>query len=301
MTEIETRLFRYFVALADERHFGRAAASQNISPSTLTHQIKRLESLLGVRLVERRGNTHVALTEPGERFLQRARNVLREATDAAAVARQAGRGEVGRIELGFMAIALLDGLIDRFVRGFQQKNPSVEIVLRQMITEQQVKSILDRSLDFGFGRIPERFPSGLAWFLVARHPMVLAMPSDHPLARNNAIDPSMLRDESFITYAPTLNIGHLNDVKVLGELGDFEPKIVMRIGDVMSLLSYVSAGVGIAIVSQAFSRIHIPNVAYREIATTTPPILRVGVIHRKTDVSPAGQAFIKYLRPHAIK
>src|SRR3954467_4022955 len=111
MAEIETRLFEYFVALADERHFGRAAAFLNIGPSTLTHQIKRLESLLGVRLVERRGNTHVALTEPGERFLQRARNVLREANDAAAVARQAARGEIGRIELGFMPIALLTGLI----------------------------------------------------------------------------------------------------------------------------------------------------------------------------------------------
>lgn len=301
MAEIETRLFKYFVALADERHFGRAAEFLNIGPSTLTHQIKRLESLLGVRLVERRGNTHVSLTEPGERFLQRARNVLREASDAAAVARQAARGEIGRIELGFMPIALLTGLIEQFVRGFQQKNPGIEIVLRQMITEQQVSSILNMNLDFGIARMPERFPIGLAGFVVARHPMILALPGDHPLAKNNAIDPSALRDEAFITYAPSIDMGYWNHMEQLWKLGGFTPKIVMRIGDIMSILSYVSAGRGIAVVSHAFSRINIPNVAYREIATASPPMLRMALIHRKNEASPAGQAFMKYMRSHAIK
>ncbi len=299
--EIETRLFRYFVALADERHFGRAAAALNVAPSTLTHQIKRLESLLGARLVERRGNTRVALTEAGERFLLHARNVLREATDAAAAARQAARGEVGRIELGFIPIALFTGLIDRFVRSFQLKNPSVEIVLRQMVTEQQVAAMLDTNLDCGIARMPERLPSGLAGFLVARNPMVIALPSDHPMARHKAIDPVALRNEAFITYAPTIDIGYWNHMEVLGKLGAFTPKVVTRIGDFMSILSYVSAGRGIAVISQAFSRINIPNVVFREIMTPAPPMLRIGFIHRTSEPSPVGQAFMKFMRPHAIK
>src|SRR5882762_4315321 len=98
MREIETRLFRYFVALAEEQHFGRAALNLDISPPTLTNQIQKLEARLGAKLVERRGNTHVELTETGRRFLERARNVLREADEAEAVARQAARGEVGRLE-----------------------------------------------------------------------------------------------------------------------------------------------------------------------------------------------------------
>jgi|1185.fasta_scaffold14683_2 DNA-binding transcriptional LysR family regulator len=301
MAEIETRLFEYFVALADERHFGRAAASLKIGPSTLTHQIKRLESLVGVRLVARRGNTHVALTEPGVRFLPRARNVLVEAAEAAAVARQAARGEIGRIEVGFMAIALLTGMIDKLVRAFQQKNPGIEIVLRQMITEQQVGSILDTNLDFGIARMPERFPAGLSGFLVSRQPMILALPSDHPLARNKAIDPAALRNESFISYSPTIDIGYWNHMEVLGSLGKFTPKISKRIGDIMSILSYVSAGQGIALVSQAFSEMNIPNVAYRKIATATPPMLRVALIHRKNEPSPAGQSFLRDMRRHAIR
>jgi len=94
MTEIETRLFRYFVGLAEEQHFGRAAMNLGISAPTLTQQIKKLEQQLGAKLVQRRGNTHVELTEAGLRVLDRARAVLREAKEAVAVARQAARGEV---------------------------------------------------------------------------------------------------------------------------------------------------------------------------------------------------------------
>jgi DNA-binding transcriptional LysR family regulator len=91
MREIGTRLFRYFVALAEEQHFERAAVNLDISPPTLTNQIQKLESHLKVKLVERRGNTHAELTEAGKRFLERARNVLREAAEAEAVTRQAAR------------------------------------------------------------------------------------------------------------------------------------------------------------------------------------------------------------------
>src|SRR5262245_1782742 len=112
MSDIETRLFRYFVALSDEQHFGRAAVNLGISPSTLTNQIQKLEARLGARLVERRGNTHIELTDTGKRFLERARNVLREADEAEVVARQAARGEIGRIEIGFMAVAILSGAIE---------------------------------------------------------------------------------------------------------------------------------------------------------------------------------------------
>src|SRR5215470_7553235 len=128
MADVETRLFRYFAALAEERHFGRAAANLEISPPTLTHQIQKLEARLGAKLVERRGNTHVALTDAGKRFLERARNVLRETAEAVAVARQAARGEIGRIEVGFMTVVTLSGLVDKFIGGFQRANPGIEVI-----------------------------------------------------------------------------------------------------------------------------------------------------------------------------
>src|SRR5262245_33939930 len=115
MSDIEIRLFRYFVALAEERHFARAALQLKITPPTLTHQIKKLESVLSVKLVVRKGNTLVTLTEAGLRFLARAQQVLHQAEEAAAVARQAERGEVGRIDLGFMISVSCGGLLQKWM------------------------------------------------------------------------------------------------------------------------------------------------------------------------------------------
>jgi DNA-binding transcriptional LysR family regulator len=103
MSHIENRLFNYFVAVAEELHFARAAERLGITPPTLTQQIQKLESQLGVKLLRRKGNTKVLITEAGQRFLTGARETLRQAEEAAAIARQAGRGELGRVELGFLA------------------------------------------------------------------------------------------------------------------------------------------------------------------------------------------------------
>src|SRR5688572_21933928 len=107
MAEIETRLFRYFVALAEEQHFSRAAQRLKISPPTLTHQIKKLERELDAKLVERKGNTHVVLTEAGQRFFAHARGVLRQVREAKSITQQAEYGEVGCIEVGYMLSATL--------------------------------------------------------------------------------------------------------------------------------------------------------------------------------------------------
>src|ERR1700730_17998068 len=259
MADIENRLFRSFVALDEEQHFGRAAANLEISPPTLTHQIQQLERRLDAKLVERRGNTHVELTNAGTRFLERARNVLREADEAVAVARQAARGEIGRIEIGFMTVITLCGLVDKFIGGFQRANPGVEIILRQLVTIEQISAILSKDLDFGFARPPERYPSDLQGFIVHRQPMLLALPSDHPLARHNRIELSALKGESFINTAPELDVGFWKHTDAVGVLGNFTPKVVKRVKDMISILSYVSAGHGVAVVSRGFTKMNIPN------------------------------------------
>jgi DNA-binding transcriptional LysR family regulator len=282
MADIEIRLFRSFVALAEERHFGRAAANLEISPPTLTHQIQQLERRLDAKLVERRGNTHVEITNAGTRFLERARNVLREADEAAAVARQAARGEIGRIEIGFMTVVTLCGLIDKFVGGFQHANPGVEIILRQLVTVEQISAILSKELDFGFARPPEHYPSELQGVIVYRQPMLLALPSDHPLARQNRIEPSALKGESFINTAPELDVGFWKHTDAIGALGDFTPKVAKRVKDMISILSYVSAGHGVAVVSHGFSKMSIPNVVFREFRDGYPADLdsRLGLSTR---------------------
>jgi DNA-binding transcriptional LysR family regulator len=301
MSEIETRLFRYFVALAEEQHFGRAAVYLKISPPTLTNQIQKLESRLGAKLVERRGNTHVELTESGRRFLERARNVLREAAEAETVTKQAARGEIGRLEIGFMTVVSLTGLIENLIGGFQKQNPGIELVLRAMVTIDQINAILGRTLDFGFVRAPEYYPIGLQGFIVARQPMLLALPRDHPLAGQKRIEPSSLKGESFINTSPDLDVGFWRHTNAVGTLGGFTPNVVRRAKDMISILSCVSAGQGVAVVSKAFMKLDLPNVVYREFKTDTPPTSSIAFIYRPNESSAAAQVFIKYMRHHELK
>jgi DNA-binding transcriptional LysR family regulator len=300
MIEIETRLFRYFVALAEERHFGRAAIHLEISPPTLTNQIQKLESRLGAKLVERRGNTHIELTEAGKRFLERARNVLREAAEAEAVAQQAARGEIGRLEIGFMTVASLTGLLEKCVGAFQKQNPGIEMVLRTMVTIDQINAILGRTLDFGFARVPERYPIGLCGFVVSHQPMLLALPRDHPLAGQKRIEPAALKGESFINTSPELDVGFWKHTNAVGTLGGFSPKIVRRAKDMISILSCVSAGQGVAVVSRAFTKLQLPNVLYREFKTDAPPTASIAFIYRDNESSSAARAFIKFMRRHEV-
>jgi len=299
MADVETRLFRYFVAVAEEQHFGRAAANLEISPPTLTHQILKLELLLGAKLVERRGNTHVELTNAGSRFLEHARNVLRETDAAVAVAREAARGETGRIEIGCMTVVTLCGLIHKLIGGFQRTNPGIEIILRAMVTIEQIGAILSKTLDFGLARPPECYPSELQGFIVHRQPMLLALPSDHPLGCLTRIEPSSLKGEPFINTSPDLDVGFWKHTDAVGRLGNFTPKVVKRVKDMISILLYVSAGCGIAVVPQGFTTMNIPNVVYREFATESPPVAPIALIYRRGVSAPAAQALIKFIRRHA--
>lgn len=300
MREIETRLFRYFVALAEEQHFGRAAINLDISPPTLTNQIQKLESHLKVKLVERRGNTHVELTEAGKRFLERARNVLREAAEAEAVAQQAARGETGRLEIGFMAIVSLSGIVAELIGGFRNQNPGIDLILRSTVTVEQINAILGRTLDFGFVRQPDYYPIGIQGFVVSRQTMVLALPRQHRLANQKCVEPSALRGESFISTSPALDVGFWSHLHAIESVSGFTPTVVRRAKDVMSILACVSAGQGIAIISKGFMNVHMPNVVYRDLKTDTPPTAPIALVYRKNETSPAAQAFLKYIRKRAL-
>jgi DNA-binding transcriptional LysR family regulator len=280
------------------RGAARAAANLDISPPTLTNQIQKLESALGAKLVDRRGNTHVELTAAGKRFLDRARSVLREVNEAAAVARQAARGETGRIDLGFITVAAMAGMVGKLIGGFQRANPGIEINLKQMVTLEQIRALVAKELDFGFLRPPQRYPSDLQGFVIYRQPMLLALPSDHPLAAQKRIEPSRLKGEPFINTAPELEVGFWKHTDALGTMGSFTPKVAKRAQDMISVLSYVSAGHGVAVVSQAFRGMEVPNVVYREFATPTPPIAQIALVYRRGETSPACQALIKFVRLH---
>ena len=301
MADIETRLFRYFAVLAQERHFSRAAHLLNITPPTLTHQIKKLERLVGARLVERKGNTHVALTQAGLRFFERAQHVLRQVEEAKIVTQQAQRGEVGRIDIGFMTTAVCSGVLQRALADFCRANPAIEINMRKLVPMDQIKAIMRKDLDTGFTRSPHKYPAELEGFDIYRQTMVLALPGKHPLARRKTISPAALKDELFINTGPNLDVGFWGHTEAVAGVGHFTPRVVKRDDDFMTVLTYVSMGYGIGVIPQTMTRMNIPNVVFREIATNAVPKSGIAFVYRRNDSSPQTDLLIKHMRIHALR
>jgi DNA-binding transcriptional LysR family regulator len=300
MSHIETRLFQSFVALAEERHFARAALRLGITPPTLTHQIKKLEGELGARLFERKGNRQVVVTEAGQRVLAGAREVLRHVEETAAIARQAGRGQLGRLQLGFMTWVSGAGLLRTWIGAFQQANPAIDITIRKLVPVAQIAAIARRELDAGFARAPHKYPSGVRGFDVYRERLVLALPSEHPLARRKTISPAMLAREAFVSIAPELGLGFFSYTEAIARIGNFIPRVVKRDDEFMTVLAYVALGYGIAVVPQIVKTMNVANVVFRNIAADPVPQTSIAFVYGSSP-SPSASLLIQHMRRHALR
>jgi DNA-binding transcriptional LysR family regulator len=302
MANTELRLFRYFVALCEEQNFSRAAERLAITPPTLTHQIQKLEKGLNVRLLIRRTKMKIQLTEAGARFLESARDVLQRANEAENTARKAARGEIGRLEIGYMISTAYSGLLQRLIGNFQKTYPAIDITLRQFSTVNLLSAILSNEVDAGFARVPNQYPSGLSGFPVYRAPVILALPSNNPLARKRGpIHPTALSNETFVSTSIGYDLAFKRHVESLAALGGFTPKIVKRAEDLTTVLTYVSAGYGIAAISQEMAKCDVPNVIYKKIDSSAVPEVMYSFIYRTHETSPASKVFIGTVRAHALK
>jgi DNA-binding transcriptional LysR family regulator len=165
---------------------------------------------------------------------------------------------------------------------------------------EQITAIIRKDLDVGFTRGPDKYPAGLEGFDIHRQPMVLALPSKHPLARHKAISPAVLKNEMFFNTAPDLDVGFWGHTEVVAKVGNFAPRVAKRIEDMFTILTYVSMGYGIAVISKAMSKINMPNVVYRELATKPIPMSSVAFVYRRNDLSPAANLLTKFMRRHAL-
>jgi DNA-binding transcriptional LysR family regulator len=300
MSVIETRLFRYFVAVAEELHFTQAALRLGISPPTLTQQIQKLEGQLGVKLLKRKGNTKVVVTEAGQRFLAGARETLRNAEQAAVHARHAARGELGRLELGFMTVVSGAGLLRSWIGPFHQAHPAIEITTRKLVPMAQIGGIQRRELDAGFTRPPRKYPSGVRGFEVYRQGLVLALPSEHPLARHKAITPAMLAREAFVSITPEHDIGFFGHTETIARIGNFTPRVVKRDDDFIAVLAYVALGYGVAVVPELMMKTtKVSDVVYRNIAGNQVPQMSIAFIYG-SDPSPPTKLLIRHMQRHAF-
>jgi DNA-binding transcriptional LysR family regulator len=300
MSSIENRLLNYFVAVAEEQHFARAAERLGITPPTLTHQIQKLESDLGTKLLLRRPGRKVVVTEAGRRFLSRAREILRQVDEAAAIVRQAGRGELGRLELGFMTWVSGAGLLRRWIDPFRQAHPAIEIATRRLAPVAQISGIVGNELDAGFVRPPDKYPSGVRGFEIYRQPLALALSSEHPLARHNYISPAMLASEAFVTTTPELDLGFFGHIEAIAHIGNFTPRVVKRQDDFIMVLTDVALGYGIAVVPGLMKTMNFSDVVFRDIAADPVPQASIAFVCG-SNPSPSAKLLIRHMQRHALR
>jgi len=290
---MELRHLRYFIAVAEELHFSRAAAKLNIATPTLSAQIQALEEMLGAKLFVRKTRS-VALTDVGRRFLEEARATLRQADQAELIGRRAARGEIGSIAVAYVLSAACAGFVASSIREFKAAHPDVSFQLTKMETFPQMKALIDGTLDVGFTRAPLRYPSGLAGFIVDRQPLWLAVPDGHRLASRNVVEPEQYASEPFVATLLDMEIGFWGNIAAITPAGA-TLRVVLRVPDAFSVLTSVAAGVGLGVMSEGLTAIQMPGVVFRKIMKTNRSSDHV-LVYRKNEGATAIKAFIAMVR-----
>lgn len=260
--EIELRHLRYFVAVAEELHFGRAAKRLHLAQPPLSQQIRKLEVIVGHALFTRTSRA-VKLTSAGDIFLERARRTLRHVHEDLEEARSVGRGEVGFLRVGFIGSSMLTALPTIFGR-YRQQYPNVNLQLHESYTSGVVQGLLNGSLDAGILR--DGGPSdGLEVETLYSEPFVAVLPVRHPLAKQKTLSPAALRDQPFVFFPAFSSKQAYAKPISLCEAHGFRPNIVQEAPQWLTLLRLVGAGLGVTIAPACVERIAAPDVVCRSL------------------------------------
>jgi DNA-binding transcriptional LysR family regulator len=255
--DVELRHFRYFIAVAEELHFGRAAEKLHMAQPPLSQQIRRLEEWVGHPLFARNSRS-VRLTPAGEELRKRLKMTIAKIENDVRSARQVGRGERGALDVGFVESSILTTL-PALLGRYRLEFPGVRLRLQELHTTFLVDALHDGRVDVGFLRDAGRV-SGLSTESVHSEPFVAIVPAKHPLARRRSIEVDALRHEPFVLFAQAngLNAWH-KTIGICEERG-FQPEIVQEAPQWLTILRLVGAGIGVTIAPRCVSQIATPDV-----------------------------------------
>lgn len=291
---MELRHLRYFVAVAEELHFGRAALQLGISQPPLSQQIQALEDELGVRLLERT-NRRVALSEAGRLFLVEARAALAQVDKAVAVARRAQRGELGELKVGFTSSAPFTSTIPRAIQAFRQACPEVHLDLHELSSRGVAEAVYERRLAVGMIR-PLALPEGMTALELFAEPLVAVLPAGHRLAAAGAaLTLGELAEEPFVFFPRTFGTGLYGQLQQLARAAGFSPRIVQEASEAMTLIGLVATGLGVTVLPASFSRMHIDGVVWRTLADPGASTA-VWLVRREDEASPLVGRFVELLK-----
>jgi DNA-binding transcriptional LysR family regulator len=290
---IELRHLRYFIAVAEELHFGRAAARLNISQPPLSQQIQILEQQVGARLLART-NRSVSLTAAGKQFLADSRQVLSLVNDAAARAERLHLGETGELRLGFTSSAPFISAVSQTLSTFRRHYPDVHIQTREINTREQIVPLNEGSLDLGLMRNTQ-LPDTLAWEVILQEPLMAMIPRDHPLAAQPSVTLAELAQEPFVFFDPHVGTGLYDDILGLMRRYGLSPVITQEVGEAMTIIGLVAAGLGVSILPASFKRVQLSEMRWVAIAEEDAVSEMWLVWPKHHELSNAAQRFKKQL------
>ncbi|HUH65086.1 MAG TPA: LysR family transcriptional regulator [Syntrophales bacterium] len=261
---MELRHLTYFIAVAEEMHFGRAAKRLHISQPPLSQQIRQLEEEIGVPLFKRT-RRRVEITPAGKVFLAEARRIMTMSKDAVRRAVRADKGEIGRLAMGFIGSANYS-VLPQVVREFGRQFQNVELSLTEMSTSDQLKALLEGTIHVGFLRPPKGTKDkGLTIEAVFREPLMVALPRNHRFKRETSVALRQLAEDSFIMVPRQIGPGFFDRVIVLCQKEGFSPNIVLEASQYHTVIGLVAAGLGIAVVPGSMRCSRIEGVIFRKL------------------------------------
>ena len=294
-SSIDTRHLRYFIAVAEELHFGKAAKRLHMEQPPLSQQIQRLERKLGCRLFERKPK--VVLTEAGKTLLGVARKTISQVNRGIEMTRQVGMGGIGSLSIGFAASAVL-GPLPEIIRLYRKKFPEVIVRLQELNPAEELESIRANHIDLALVR--ERDNSNtLKYEIIVKEPFGVLLPPNHPLSKHNkSLSPEMLMKEHFVHFpreiAPTL---YEQTAEICRSAG-FSPQIVQETSEWLTEVSLVEAGLGIAIVPASVGRLKLGGVTF--VPLTTPICSIIALCYPNENVPPNALTFLQIAREFVL-
>jgi DNA-binding transcriptional LysR family regulator len=278
---MELRHLRYFVAVAEDLHFGRAAKRLHIVQPALSKQIAALERELGVTLFSRTKH-RTAFTPAGEAFFEEALDILRRVDHATRTARMTESGAVGSLDIGFIAPAMWS-ILPGLLREHRRRHPGVRFVLQELPTEAQVRRLKDGELDAAF--VTPFGPDELISFTtVWREPFVVGLPEGHRLARESVVDLADCAAETFVLVSRVRSPGFFDQCLRLCQSHGFSPEIIEEGNSPGARCGMVSAGIGVTLAQECISRGFWPGVVFRPLINSVVQA-ELGFAHRRSDMS----------------
>jgi DNA-binding transcriptional LysR family regulator len=299
-TMISLRRLTQFIIVAEELHFGRAAARLHMAQPALSNAVKRLEETVGVELLTRTKRS-VKLTTAGSVFLAEAPGLIAQGDRAVDQARQASQGLIGRIVVGFVG-SLSYELVPRILRDLHARLPGVDVDLRELLSKEQVNDLLARRIDVGILRLPISNAGDLKLRVIERERLIAVLPAGHRLAQAEALRLSDIADEQFMVFPPDkIPSLHAKFLLACHDAG-FNPRIFLEATQISSMVSLIAAGVGIALLPRQVRSIAHPGVVYKEIADRSKHLsLEIALAWRGENVSPGLRSFLSVAAQGRLK